>query len=268
MTDAVTNTQSPTIGLPHLRTRRVKRLLLLVVIPAVAVLVGATLYLRGGRYVETENAYIKADKIPVSAEVSGTITQVLVRENQAVSAGISRCSASTRRRSGSRSAKPKPGSRRSAPIFLHSKRSYREKQAEIALAHTKYAFTRRTISCGRPNWWRKTFHLRVPASIRRETGVRPCRATDHRALEQDLIRIAETLGGSLDTPVEIVIQVLSRRAGRTRTGQARSRARRGKGLVARHREQTAQAGAVRRGRKFHGDGLGGQWPSLDRGQFH
>jgi membrane fusion protein (multidrug efflux system) len=44
-------------------------------------------YLRGGRYVETDNAYVKADKVPVSAEVSGPIKEVLVLENQPVAAG-------------------------------------------------------------------------------------------------------------------------------------------------------------------------------------
>jgi multidrug resistance efflux pump len=67
--------------------RRLKRLILLVVVPLIAALVVGVVYLKGGRYVETDNAYIKADKVPVSAAVSGTVTEVLVDENQSVNAG-------------------------------------------------------------------------------------------------------------------------------------------------------------------------------------
>lgn len=66
---------------------KTKRLILLVVIPLIALTVGGYFYLKSGRYVETENAYIKADKIPVSTAVSGIITQVLVKNNQAVIKG-------------------------------------------------------------------------------------------------------------------------------------------------------------------------------------
>lgn len=41
----------------------------------------------GGDIVETENAYIKAEKISLAPEVSGVVTQVLVRANQAVEKG-------------------------------------------------------------------------------------------------------------------------------------------------------------------------------------
>ena len=54
-----------------LSRRRLVRLLLLVVVPLIVVLTGTYLYVRGGREVETENAYVKADVLAVSAEVSG-----------------------------------------------------------------------------------------------------------------------------------------------------------------------------------------------------
>jgi membrane fusion protein (multidrug efflux system) len=67
--------------------RRLFRVLLLVVVPLIVVLTGTYWYVRGGREVETENAYVKADVLAVSAEVSGRVAEVLVRDNQAVSAG-------------------------------------------------------------------------------------------------------------------------------------------------------------------------------------
>lgn len=66
---------------------KTKRLILLVIIPSLALLVGGYFYLKSGRYVETENAYIKTDKIPVSTALSGIITQVLVKNNQFVHKG-------------------------------------------------------------------------------------------------------------------------------------------------------------------------------------
>ena len=67
--------------------RRFVRVLLLVVVPLIVVLTGMYLYVRGGREVETENAYVKADVLAVSAEVSGRVAEVLVRDNQPVAAG-------------------------------------------------------------------------------------------------------------------------------------------------------------------------------------
>lgn len=63
------------------------RRLLMVVVPALVLLVTALTYLMSGRYVGTDNAYVKADMVAVSPEVSGRIIKVLVKENQHVNAG-------------------------------------------------------------------------------------------------------------------------------------------------------------------------------------
>ena len=64
-----------------------KRFVLLVVVPAVALAAGIALWLQGGRYEETENAYVKAHMIAVSADVSGRVVDVRVRDNEPVAAG-------------------------------------------------------------------------------------------------------------------------------------------------------------------------------------
>lgn len=64
-----------------------KRFLLLVVAPAIAVAAGLALWLQGGRYEETENAYVKAHMIAVTADVSGRAVEVGVRDNEPVAAG-------------------------------------------------------------------------------------------------------------------------------------------------------------------------------------
>src|SRR5690606_33711991 len=73
----------PSAGPVRSRSRRRSlRLVLLVAVPLLVGLVSALVYLKGGRFVETDNAYVKADKVPLGAEVSGTITEVLVDENE------------------------------------------------------------------------------------------------------------------------------------------------------------------------------------------
>ncbi|MEW5424970.1 HlyD family secretion protein [Amorphus sp. 3PC139-8] len=69
------------------RRRSWLRPVLLIAGPLAVLIGGAVWYYTGGRYVETENAYLQADKVAISAEVSGTIDTVAVSENQPVAKG-------------------------------------------------------------------------------------------------------------------------------------------------------------------------------------
>ena len=69
-----------------LSSRTLKRTVFLIVIPLLAICVGLYLYASGGRYVSTDNAYVKANVIIISPEISGRVTSVLVVDNQAVEA--------------------------------------------------------------------------------------------------------------------------------------------------------------------------------------
>ena len=63
------------------------RMMLLVVLPAIVVIVGAGFYLAGGRYISTDNAYVGAQKVLITPDISGKISQVMVREGEHVAAG-------------------------------------------------------------------------------------------------------------------------------------------------------------------------------------
>ncbi len=56
-------------------------------VPAVAVLVALLFWLWSGRYITTENAYVKADIAQISAEIAGRVLEVHVRDHAEVKAG-------------------------------------------------------------------------------------------------------------------------------------------------------------------------------------
>jgi len=63
------------------------RKILLGVLPAIAIIVGVGVYLAGGRYISTDNAYVGAEKVLITPDISGKVSRVLVREGQHVEAG-------------------------------------------------------------------------------------------------------------------------------------------------------------------------------------
>jgi membrane fusion protein (multidrug efflux system) len=74
-------------GYARRRSRRLIRPLLLVVVPVLAGLIGAYWYAMTGRFVSTENAYVKADMVAISPDVDGRVVAVEVAENQFVRQG-------------------------------------------------------------------------------------------------------------------------------------------------------------------------------------
>jgi membrane fusion protein (multidrug efflux system) len=66
---------------------RLLRPFLLAGIPTIAVLGALLWWLWGGRYISTENAYVKADIVQVSSEVSGRVTEVFIKDHAIVKAG-------------------------------------------------------------------------------------------------------------------------------------------------------------------------------------
>jgi len=67
--------------------RKRLRMLLLVVAPALAALLGIAIYLAGGRYISTDNAYVGAQKVLITPDISGKVIHVAIREGQHVNPG-------------------------------------------------------------------------------------------------------------------------------------------------------------------------------------
>jgi len=74
-------------GLRARLERQRLRMILLVAIPTFAALVGSIFYLSGGRYISTDNAYVGAQKVLITPDVSGKVVHVGVREGQQVRPG-------------------------------------------------------------------------------------------------------------------------------------------------------------------------------------
>lgn len=69
------------------RGRRLRRVILLVLVPLLMILAGGTWYAFTGRYVTTENAYVKAHVIAISTDIDGRVVEVLTRNDRRVKAG-------------------------------------------------------------------------------------------------------------------------------------------------------------------------------------
>jgi membrane fusion protein (multidrug efflux system) len=81
----------PAADAPHRRWGQIlrdrRRTLLLVVLPLAVLIGGVAFYLSGGRYATTDDAYVGAQRVLITPDISGKIEKVLVREGQRVRAG-------------------------------------------------------------------------------------------------------------------------------------------------------------------------------------
>ena len=67
--------------------KRPLRMALMAIVPLALVIGGGWVWLTGGRYEETDNAYAQQTQVSISSDVSGRILSVGVKENQSVAAG-------------------------------------------------------------------------------------------------------------------------------------------------------------------------------------
>lgn len=72
---------------PPRAARKWRRTTALIAVPTLITLIIGYFWLTSGRFVSTDNAYIQQDKVSVSADVTGRIVDVAVKENQPVKAG-------------------------------------------------------------------------------------------------------------------------------------------------------------------------------------
>ena len=178
--------------------RSMKRFVLLVLVPAFVLCVIALVYLLGGRYVETDNAYVKADKVPVSSQVSGTIKDVFVNENQHVKAGqvLYRIDPAAFQMAVE---KAKANLAQVHADLASMKADYHQKQAEVELEQTHLAYAKREAQ--------RQIELSKKHYVSDSQLEDAKQEVDMTAklvvtLVGTLDRTAQSLGGSVDLPIE------------------------------------------------------------------
>ena len=67
--------------------RRLRRPVLMLLLPLIVIGAGSYYWLTGGRSVATDNAYVQQDKVSISADVTGRVIDVAVGESQQVHRG-------------------------------------------------------------------------------------------------------------------------------------------------------------------------------------
>ena len=67
--------------------RKRLRTVLLIVVPLLLAIGGGAFYMLGGRYISTDNAYVGAQKVLITPDISGKVLDIKVREGQHVKAG-------------------------------------------------------------------------------------------------------------------------------------------------------------------------------------
>ncbi|MEM7669851.1 MAG: biotin/lipoyl-binding protein, partial [Pseudomonadota bacterium] len=165
----------------------------------VAVLAAALyIYVTGGRFVSTENAYVKAELIIVTPEVSGRVTDVEIGNNQPVSAGDVLFRLDPRRfevEVARRAAELRTARQRVTSL----KARYRRQLAELAAAKSDLEFQRDELERSdrlRSNGTISKFRL---LEVRRETTQAETRID---VIREEIAEALSELGGDPNMPPE------------------------------------------------------------------
>ncbi len=173
--------------------------------PLIAILAGLYLYLGGGRYVSTDNAYVKSDKIAVSSDISGRVAKVFVQANQTVTPGqlLFRIDAEPFQISVDRTAAQVLAAKQEGEAL---KSLYRQKLASLEQARVDVAYYARRFD--RQDRLKRKAIASQSTLDTAEQNLKNARGQIH-VLEQDLAQVLAKLGGRLDTPVSQLPGVLT-----------------------------------------------------------
>jgi membrane fusion protein (multidrug efflux system) len=177
---------------------RHRRLLLLVGVPALAVLAALFFWLQGGRYATTENAFVKADIAQIASEVPGRIIEVAVRDHAQVAAGevLVRLDPEPYRLA---LAKADAEADSARAVVEQAKASLRESRAEAKEAESRLQFldvqSRRQSELARRGV--------SPATKQEQADSDALQARDRLGmLNERIARVLASLGGNADRPTD------------------------------------------------------------------
>jgi len=175
-----------------------KRRILLLAGPILTILIAGYFYFTSGRYVSTENAFLKSDKVVISPEVGGPVSELLVNENQSVKKG----DLLFRIGSGSYTAAlehAQANLEKTHSDILALQAAYKSKQAELALSRNNLAFAekenRRQVDL---------FAQKFTSQVQLDNSQHLLDVSRQQVimLEQDLARVLASLDNHANAPVE------------------------------------------------------------------
>jgi membrane fusion protein (multidrug efflux system) len=132
----------PTPAAPARDWKQRLRLPLMLLGPVVVAIVAAWVYLTGGRFESTEDAYVQTARVAISADVAGRVTELDVHDNQAVRKGdvLFRLDDAPFRIAVDEAAAQLAAARLQIDSL---KANYRQRQSELAAAKDTVAFQQR-----------------------------------------------------------------------------------------------------------------------------
>ena len=174
------------------------RFVLLFVLPVVAVIAGGHYWVKATRYVTTENAYVKAHHLAISADIDGRTVRVLVRENDRVKKGdlLFELDAERHRIELAQAEAELAGIRNTLDAL---RAEYRTAQAELADARQEIGYFQRVFDRQKKLSARGvSSRAAYDAAERNLTQARQAARTTNQKIQQALAK----LGGRVDIPAE------------------------------------------------------------------
>lgn len=198
------NTAIENVKLQRKKRQKLRKPLMLLG-PLVVALLGGWMYFGSGHAVSTDNAYIKAGKVTLSAQVSGPITTIQVRENQAVRAGdmLLQIDPAPYRIS---LAEADADLADTATEIRALQASYRQKEAELVEARSDLAFAQREVDRQAALLKRNIVAEGNFDAVQHNRDITAQRIT---VLDQDRSRLLASLAGNPDAPMEAHPKYLS-----------------------------------------------------------
>jgi membrane fusion protein (multidrug efflux system) len=194
------------------RGQTLLRLGLLIVVPLIAIVGAAVWWLSGGRYVSTDNAYVKAHIVQIAPEVSGQVRRVLARDHASVTAGETLLTIESRPfRLALDSADAELDAARTQVETLRA--AWRETLTELADAEARADFFQRQ--------WQRQEELAlkgVASAVKRDESQNEARAAADRVttVREKLRRVLTALSGNPEMPAEEHPMVRDKTAARER----------------------------------------------------
>ena len=194
------------------RGQTLVRLALLVVVPLIAIVAAGFWWLSGGRYVGTDNAYVKAHIVQISPEVSGQVRRVVAHDHATVAAGETLLTIEARPfRLALDSAEAELDAARTLVETLRA--TWRETLTELADAEARADFFQRQ--------WQRQEELAtkgVASAVKRDESQNDARAAADRVttVREKLRRVLTALNGNPEMPADEHAMVRDKTAARER----------------------------------------------------